>query len=97
MNLITFNCKIIINTHISYNIQFVHGIYSSDPVSLLNVLEQHNISINYQCRSGYCGCCRVYLKSGIIKYYKNILASCFYSNEIFTCSCYPISHIILKI
>lgn len=30
--------------------------------SLLNFLEQHQIYHEYQCRSGYCGSCRVKIK-----------------------------------
>ena len=30
--------------------------------SLLNFLEQHQIHHEYQCRSGYCGSCRVKIK-----------------------------------
>ena len=32
--------------------------------SLLNFLEQHQIHQEYQCRSGYCGSCRVKIKKG---------------------------------
>lgn len=36
--------------------------------SLLNFLEQHQIHHEYQCRSGYCGSCRVKIKKGKVSY-----------------------------
>ena len=36
--------------------------------SLLNFLEQHQIHHEYQCRSGYCGSCRVKIKrQGVLR------------------------------
>jgi len=32
--------------------------------SLLAALESHNIDVEYQCREGYCGSCRLRLVSG---------------------------------
>ncbi|CAD83169.1 ferredoxin [Candidatus Blochmanniella floridana] len=95
MNLIIFNCKIFIDTKKPYHIKYLHD--KKIPRSLLETLEIHNIPINYQCRSGYCGSCRANLQFGIVQYYIQPLASFFSSTEILTCCCYPITHITLKI
>ncbi|ADV33867.1 2Fe-2S iron-sulfur cluster binding domain protein [Candidatus Blochmanniella vafra str. BVAF] len=96
MNLIIFNYKIIIiNAHISHNIHFIYNNIRFQ--SLLEALEYHKIPTNYQCRSGYCGSCRVNLIQGQIKYHSQPLASSFSSKEIFICSCFPEQDIIIKI
>ena len=37
-------------------------------IPLLNRLEQHGIYHEYQCRSGYCGSCRVKILDGRVSY-----------------------------
>lgn len=54
--------------------------------SLLDGLERTGHHIEYQCRSGYCGACRVSLTAGSVSYDKLPLAS-FRSNEILPCCC----------
>lgn len=68
------------------------------PCSLLEFLENYNIPISYQCRSGYCGSCRAILIQGNIQYHKEPIASCMINtNEILTCCCFIIEDIILQI
>lgn len=95
MNLISFNCKILTDLKQSFNITYIHN--DRALCSILEVLENNNIPLHYQCRSGYCGSCRVILKKGTIKYYKSPLALCIFPGEILTCCCYPTDHIILQI
>lgn len=96
MNLISFNCKVIhTNLKKTFKIKFIYNNNVFYPI--LKTLEKNNISINYQCRSGYCGSCRVILKKGSIQYHKYPLASRIFSREIFVCCCYPIEDIVLKI
>lgn len=54
--------------------------------NLLEVLEREKINIDYQCRNGYCGACRVKVNRGEVNYTKQPLA---YTspNEILPCCC----------
>ena len=54
--------------------------------SLLNFLEQHQIHHEYQCRSGYCGSCRVKIKKGKVSYADAPLAF-IQPEEILLCCC----------
>ena len=54
--------------------------------SLLNFLEQHQIHHEYQCRSGYCGSCRVKIKKGKVSYAEAPLAF-IQPDEILLCCC----------
>lgn len=54
--------------------------------SLLTALEAHNISVEYQCREGYCGSCRVRLVSGEVDWLTQPLAF-IQSGEILPCCC----------
>lgn len=66
--------------------------------SLLLTLELNNIKIEYQCRSGYCGMCRIQLIQGKIFYSaKQPMAALFKEKEIFPCCCYPNGNITIKI
>lgn len=66
--------------------------------SLLLTLEAHNIQIDYQCRSGYCGVCRIKLIKGQILYLiKQPIAALFKKKEILPCCCQPYGNITIKI
>ena len=54
--------------------------------TLLEALERTGHAIEYQCRSGYCGSCRVKLLSGRVAYRECQLALIL-PNEILTCCC----------
>jgi len=60
--------------------------------SLLAGLERTNHAVEYQCRSGYCGSCRVKLLSGSVTYRECPLALIL-PNEILTCCCTVIEDI----
>lgn len=54
--------------------------------------------MQYQCRSGYCGMCRIELIKGQIKYeIKQPMAALFKKQDIFPCCCQPNGNIIIKI
>lgn len=55
-------------------------------VSLLETLEQNDITHEYQCRSGYCGSCRVKMKKGKVSYKESPLAF-LNPDEILLCCC----------
>ncbi|XRX43235.1 MAG: class I ribonucleotide reductase maintenance protein YfaE [Buchnera aphidicola (Tetraneura sorini)] len=73
-------------------------IFSSKKKILLKVLEKNNIPIQYNCRNGFCGCCRLKLISGKIIYCKTKqpIAYCNFQ-EILPCSCLIIENITIKI
>ncbi|MFB6434789.1 MAG: class I ribonucleotide reductase maintenance protein YfaE [Candidatus Malihini olakiniferum] len=64
--------------------------------SLLDVLEQHHIPVEYQCRSGYCGACRLRLLKGRVAYRQTPLA-CVQQDEILPCCCMPMNNIELEL
>ncbi|ALD15140.1 (2Fe-2S)-binding protein [Buchnera aphidicola (Aphis glycines)] len=73
-------------------------IFYKKNTSLLSILQQNNINIAYQCKSGYCGTCRVEIIKGKIIYsIKQPIAALFKTNEIFPCCCQPNGDIIIKI
>ncbi|TDQ57421.1 ferredoxin [Mesocricetibacter intestinalis] len=55
-------------------------------LSLLENLERQGIQHEYQCRSGYCGSCRVRLKKGRVSYPQPPLAF-LQEDEILPCCC----------
>ncbi|MBR0574308.1 class I ribonucleotide reductase maintenance protein YfaE [Pasteurella atlantica] len=54
--------------------------------SLLETLEKNGFFPEYQCRMGFCGSCRIKIKSGKVSYKQPPLAM-LKSNEILTCCC----------
>ena len=54
--------------------------------SLLDGLERTNHAVEYQCRSGYCGSCRVKIKKGKVSYAEAPLAF-IQPDEILLCCC----------
>ncbi|MGO2368269.1 MAG: class I ribonucleotide reductase maintenance protein YfaE [Serratia sp. (in: enterobacteria)] len=64
--------------------------------SLLDVLELHNVEVEYQCRSGYCGACRLKLVKGEVTYHQQPLAF-INVGEILPCCCMPLTDIELEI
>ncbi|MGC7590019.1 class I ribonucleotide reductase maintenance protein YfaE [Bisgaard Taxon 46] len=55
--------------------------------SLLSHLENNDIFHEYQCRSGYCGSCRVRIRKGKVSYKEPPLAFV-QPNEILLCCCH---------
>jgi ferredoxin len=62
---------------------FTHG-----KASLLEALEHHNVQVEYQCRSGYCGSCRCKMTKGRVVYRQQPLAF-INEGEILPCCCHP--------
>ena len=54
--------------------------------NLLETLEYHQVQIEYQCRSGYCGSCRVKITKGKVSYAEAPLAF-IQPDEILLCCC----------
>ncbi|MEC5318064.1 class I ribonucleotide reductase maintenance protein YfaE [Brenneria populi subsp. brevivirga] len=64
--------------------------------SLLDALESQRMRVEYQCRSGYCGSCRIRLLKGKVAYRQTPLA-CVRQGEILPCCCMPVDDIELDI
>lgn len=62
---------------------------------LLDVLELHDVQVEYQCRSGYCGACRLKLVKGEVAYRQQPLAF-INAGEILPCCCMPLTDIELE-
>jgi ferredoxin len=54
--------------------------------TLLDDLIQNKANVYYQCKDGFCGCCRTMLLSGEIEYVKSIIPVA-QKGEIFPCAC----------
>ena len=59
----------------------------NNETSLLDHLEKNNIHHEYQCRSGYCGSCRVKIKKGKVSY-KEMPLAFIQPDEILLCCCH---------
>lgn len=57
-----------------------------DGANLLHTLEQLNYAVEYQCREGYCGVCRLKLLSGSVSYDETPMAFVM-ADEILPCCC----------
>lgn len=96
MNLKNLDCKV--NCTIIEIINIKKKILYKKNISLLFVLELNNITTEYQCRSGYCGICRIELIKGQISYLiKQPMAALLKKNEILPCCCKPNGNIVIKI
>lgn len=62
--------------------------------TLLEGLERTGHEVEYQCRSGYCGACRVRMLDGEVDYVELPLAF-IAADEILTCCCVPKSDLWL--
>lgn len=60
--------------------------------TLLEALERTGHDVAYQCRSGYCGACRLKLMSGEVRYTEAPLAFV-RSDEILPCCCQVLSDV----
>lgn len=64
--------------------------------TLLEGLERTGHYVEYQCRSGYCGACRVTLKTGSVTYPKQPLAF-LKRDEILPCCCRAAESIVINV
>jgi ferredoxin len=73
-----------------------HTFYYQYEFSLLDSLEAQRIPAPYNCRGGYCGCCKVHLIDGEVEAVQDSLVDCA-DDEILTCCCRPKGHIEIEI
>jgi len=71
---------------------FIYG----EEFSLLDSMEEHQIRVNYSCRGGYCGSCKVKLTAGKVKWVQDSLVP-LEDDEILVCCCVPDGSIKLAI
>ncbi|TCW00297.1 class I ribonucleotide reductase maintenance protein YfaE [Biostraticola tofi] len=64
--------------------------------SLLDLLEAHQVAVEFQCRSGYCGACRMGLLRGQVSYQQPPLAF-IKRGDILPCCCLPTEDIELDV
>lgn len=64
--------------------------------TVLETLEAHQLQVEYQCREGYCGSCRLRLCQGQVAYRSPPLAYV-QPGEILACCCQPISDLELDL
>lgn len=64
---------------------------------LLDALEIQEIKIEYQCRAGYCGSCRLKLIKGLVTYYRKPALALINDSEILPCHCMPLTDIEIDI
>lgn len=67
-----------------------------DNENLLDFLEKKGYAVSYQCRSGYCGACRITKLSGEVSYEKTPLAY-IGASEILPCCCQVKTTLVLDI
>ncbi|MFS7220524.1 class I ribonucleotide reductase maintenance protein YfaE [Rahnella inusitata] len=60
--------------------------------NLLEVFEHHKVDVEYQCREGYCGSCRMRLVSGAVVYSEKPLAF-IAQGDVLPCCCLPVGDI----
>lgn len=64
--------------------------------SVLETLERHGHSVEFQCRSGYCGACRTPLLAGKV-HYPSVPLAFVSQGECLPCCCKPVGAIRLDI
>lgn len=73
-----------------------HTFYYSYEHSLLDALEAQELPAKYNCRAGYCGCCRVRLLDGEVQQVQDNLVDLI-GDEILACCCVPVTHIEIEL
>ena len=84
-----FHCIVIMKINLIYSKTTLEF---NNETSLLEHLEKNNIHHEYQCRSGYCGSCRVKIKKGKVSY-KDAPLAFIQPDEILLCCCHVESDI----
>lgn len=64
--------------------------------TILETLERSNVKVESQCRSGYCGACKVKLKKGSVGYTTQPIGF-IKENEVLTCCAIPQSDVEIEI
>ncbi|GGO83155.1 hypothetical protein GCM10011348_26230 [Marinobacterium nitratireducens] len=73
-----------------------HTFYYQYEFSLLDALEAQEIPAPFNCRGGYCGCCKVRLLDGEVEMVQDSLFD-LPEGEILTCCTKPKTHIEIQL
>jgi ferredoxin len=71
--------------------------YKNKAQTVLECLEDNDIKIDYHCRDGFCGACRVTLTAGEISYPKGEPLAFIGEKEILPCCCVPVTDINIQV
>lgn len=72
-------------------------LFLSSHRNLLECLEDSAVEVHYHCRDGYCGACRVTLKTGQVSYPHGEPLAYVAPNEILPCCCKPTSNLSIDV
>lgn len=72
-------------------------IYRDKRQSMLTCLEQANIEVDFHCRDGFCGACRIKLSQGQVIYPQGEPLAFVADGEVLACCCKPASDITILI
>jgi len=72
-------------------------IYLDSHRNLLECLESAKVEVHYHCRDGFCGACRVALKSGEINYPQGEPLAFVGDGEILPCCCIPTTDLSIEV
>ncbi|CAL4319693.1 class I ribonucleotide reductase maintenance protein YfaE [Buchnera aphidicola] len=95
MNLKTSNYNLYYKIYIPNKVFYIKK--KNSKISLLQILLKEKVKLLYQCQEGYCGICRIKLKKGSIKYFKNDILAVKKKGYILPCCCKIISNIKILI
>ncbi|WP_312950909.1 class I ribonucleotide reductase maintenance protein YfaE [Superficieibacter sp.] len=73
-------------SRVTLRISGTHLLCQDEHPSLLAALEFHQVAVEYQCREGYCGSCRMRLVAGQVEWLTQPLALV-QQGEILPCCC----------
>ncbi|MCY4328740.1 MAG: class I ribonucleotide reductase maintenance protein YfaE [Endozoicomonadaceae bacterium] len=68
---------------------------ADDSMSLLEAIEDQGIDVEYQCRQGFCGLCRLKLVEGKVTYFDEPIAF-IPENYILPCCCKTKEDIVIE-
>lgn len=72
------------------------AVFDGSQPTLLDALEQQQLTVNYHCREGYCGACRCKLVDGKVTYINEPLAFV-RQGEFLPCCSVPVTDIKIEI
>ena len=85
------------NASLNINVNEINFSFQTEDKTLLNCLERQDVEVHYHCRDGFCGACRVTLKTGQVNYPQGEPLAFVGDGEVLACCCQPTSNIRLTI
>ncbi len=72
-------------------------VYRDKRQSILTCLEQANVEVDFHCRDGFCGACRIKLNQGQVNYPHGEPLAFVGEGEVLACCCRPTSNINITV